>query len=152
MQRIDIRYQPPSNGWLTLRLSAEGRSIEIDASDVPNNPIQALVDALDSAAAGTPSRVWWNQEPSGYLMSFVPLGSEFGNEMEFRLEFSHHGEHSPSHVALALRGGRSEVLLPFWRFLREFQSHAYAEPHWPSVNYERLLLIKARIAGADEAS
>jgi len=147
MQHISIRHKPPSHGWLQLELSVEGQSVGIDASGVPNNPIQELVEALEYAASGSESRVWWHLEPDGYFMHFIPVGKE----IEFRLEFAPRSERSRSRAILSFQGGRAEVLLPFWRFLREFQSHSYVEPHWPSVSYERILAIKAAIGGASEA-
>ena len=146
MQRISLRHEPPSHGWLQLQLDVEGRTVGIDASDVPNNPIQELVEAIERAATGEKSCVWWHLEPDGYFMHFAPAEKE----IELRLEFAPRSERSRSQAILSFQGGRAEVLLPFWRFLREFQSHSYAEPHWPGVNYDRLLAIKAAIGGTSE--
>ena len=147
MQRIRVQHEPPSHGWLPILLEASGHSVTIDASDVPNNPIQELIEAIDQAASGAQSCVWWHLEPDGYFMQFTPSR----DEIEFKLSFSPNSAHSQSKEVLSVRGSRAEVLLPFWRFLREFQSHSYAEPHWPAVNYERLLVIKASIGGVSDA-
>ena len=147
MQRIRFRHEPPSNGWLPLQLDALGQSVRIDASDVPNNPVQELVEALDMAASGTPSYVWWHLEPDGYFMHFMPIKEE----VEFKLHFAPGSERSRSQEVLSTTGSQVEILLPFWRFLREFQSHSYAEPHWTTVNYDRILAIGALIGGTSDA-
>jgi len=147
MQRISLQHEPPSHGWVRLQLCVEGRNVGIDASDVPNNPIQELVEAIESTASGRESCVWWHLEPDGYFMYFTPIGKE----VELRLEFAPSSERNRSQAILSFRGSRAEVLLPFWRFLREFQSRSYVEPHWPSVNYERIHAIKEAIGGASEA-
>ena len=141
MQRVIIRHKPPSRGWLPLQITVAGRSIEIDASDVPNNPVQDLIEAIDRAASGLESRVWWHLEPDGCFMYFTPVS----NLVQFRLEFAPDSKRGASQTVFAIQGSRAEMLLPFWRFLREFQSHSYTEPDWPAVNYERILVIKEKI-------
>lgn len=143
MQRITLKHEAPSHGWLPLRLDVSGQSVKINASDVPNNPIQELVEALDKAASGTQSCVWWHLEPDGYFMDFIPADEE----IEFKLSFATGSERIRSQEVTSATGSRAEILLPFWRFLREFQSRSYAEPHWQAVDYRRILAIRARIAG-----
>jgi hypothetical protein len=146
MQNLSIQYEPPSHGWLPLQIRVDGRGVSMDSSDVPNNPIQELIEALGQAAAGSESCVWWNLEPDGYFMRFIPVG----NEIEFRLEFSPNSERGRSQVVLSVQDARPKVLLPFWRFLRDFQARSFAEPHWPPVSYERIFAIKEAIGGANE--
>jgi len=147
MRSVSIHHEPPSHGWLPLRLTVGDQTIQVEVSDVPNNPIQELIEALDCAASGTEARVWWHLEPDGYFLRFKPVDQE----VLLALEFAPHSERSDASAVLSFQGAPEAVLLPFWRFVREFQSHAYAEPHWPSVNYDRLLAIKQRIGGTGEA-
>jgi hypothetical protein len=126
---------------MTLSLRVGEQRIEFVASDVPNNPIQELADALDLAVRGIHAQVWWHLEPYGYFMRFEPVG----DEVFFQLDFALCSKRKSATPVLTFRGTRAEVLLPFWRFLREFQSHAYTEPHWPSVRYENLPAIKAKL-------
>jgi hypothetical protein len=142
--RIRIQHTPPSHGWLSLQLSVGDRHVSIDASDVPNNPVQELVDALDLAASGASAQVWWHLEPDGWFMSFEPDG----DDVRLQLDFAPHSERSRAQPALRLRGPRAEILLPFWRFLRDFQSRAYPEPHWPAVDYRRMPAIKNRLGNS----
>ncbi len=147
MPHINVKCNPPSHGWLTLELNVDDHTIEIAASDVPNNPIQELLFALDSAAHGMEASVWWNLEPDGYFMRFTPVGPE----VEFALDFASRSERAQAKPVLSTRGSRRTVLLPFWRLVRDFQSCSYQEPHWPSVNYERIHAIKSSLASENEA-
>ena len=129
---------------MTLRLTAGEKTVVIDASDVPNNPLQDLVVALEAAAAGTESSVWWHLEPDGYFTTFKPIGTE----VQFNLEFATRSERRlAEHIASAC-GSKAEILLPFWRFLRDFESHSYQEPHWPSIDFSRMQFIKTSIGVA----
>jgi hypothetical protein len=147
MPLIGLQYDPPSHGWLTLCLTAGDKTIEIDASDVPNNPLQELIAALEAAASGAESSVWWHLEPDGYFMNFKPMGSE----IQFSLEFATRSERHLSESIVSVSGSKAEVLLPFWRFLRDFQSRTYQEPNWPILDFSRMQVIKAGIGAASEA-
>lgn len=136
-----ISYKAPVHGWLTLTVAVNGTAVEIDASDVPNNPIENLLAALEVAADGGPSSVWWNLEPDGYFMYFTPRGEH----IHFRLEFATCSDASRGKTVLDASGSPAQILLPFWRFVREFQSHSYDEPHWPVTDYSRIDAVKEKI-------
>ena len=138
MPLLQIAYTPPNHGWLALTLTLDGKIIEIDASDVPNNPVQDLLAALEDIARGIDSSVWWNLEPAGYFMYFQSVAGE----VLLRIEYAEHGKRSSAKVVAMIQGSPAQVLKPLWHFLREFQSHSFAEPHWPHVNYERVHDIK----------
>lgn len=144
MQLVRIACKAPSHGWLSVSLATDEKCIEIDASDVPNNPLQDLISALEMAARGTESFVWWHLEPHGYFMYLTPGGGE----VHLRIDYAPHSERSLGANVLTVSGNPEQVLLPFWRFLREFQSHGYVEPHWPPVDYSRMGTIKGLIEGA----
>lgn len=124
---------------MTIRVNEQ--TVEIDASDVPNNPVEDLLGALDLAAKGVPSRVWWHLEPDGYFMYFTPNGEE----VEFKLVFATESEPARGREVVETRGNAVQVLLPFWRFVREFQSHDFQEPHWPPTDYKRILFVRDNI-------
>jgi hypothetical protein len=147
MPLIGLQYDPPSHGWLTLRLTAGDKTVVIDASDVPNNPVQELIAALEAAASGAESSVWWHLEPDGYFTNFRPVGSE----VHFSLEFAARSEKRKVEPIVSVRGSKAEVLLPFWRFLRDFESRSYQEPSWPSIDFSRMQAIKKILSTASEA-
>jgi hypothetical protein len=141
MQLISVRHSPPKHGWLTLSLCLGSQDFVIDASDVPNNPVQDLISALEEASAGRAAAMWWNLEPDGYFMRFNPMA----DGIEFSLEFSKNSNENDANIIARLQGTAAEVLLPFWKFLCEFQSHDYSQKHWPMVCYERISSIRDNI-------
>ena len=140
-EQIRVTHKPPRDGWLRLELAIEGRTIELDVSDVPNNPVQELLDAIDGAASGTATSVWWHLEPDGYLMYFLPIEGD----IDFTLAFAPRSEQRSAQVIASTRGGRRKILMPFLGFLRDFQARSYQEPHWPPVDFHRLQAVKARL-------
>lgn len=135
---FQVSSEPPHHGWLSLTLQSEGQSIFIDASDVPNNPVQDLIGALEEAALGRQAHVWWNLEPDGFFMDLC-LRS---NEISLRIESAPNGERKRGVCVFEATGTSQQILLPLWRFVREFQSHGYQEPHWPVTDYGRMAQIK----------
>jgi len=124
-----------------------GYEIVIVASDVPNNPVQELLEALESAARGNEAKVWWHLEPDGYYMRFFSIG----DEIKFVLEFAEESKSNCAKNVLSVQGTRAEVLLPFWRFLRDFQSNNYFEPDWPSVDFGRIAVVREAIGSSKQA-
>ena len=145
MPIIALRYKPPSHGWLALTVAAADQTVVIDASDVPNNPVQDLVVAIEAAATGAESSVWWHLEPDGYFTTFKAQGQE----IHFSIDFAARSDRRLTKPVLSVSGTKAEILLPFWRLLREFESRSYEDPNWPSVDFSRMQAIRSRIDAAE---
>ncbi len=136
-----MSYEPPSHGWLKLTIFVNEQAIEIDASDVPNNPVEELLSALELVANGVPSCVWWHLEPDGYFMYFLPVA----DNIHLKIVFAPDSVSAQGTTIAEISDTPANVLLPFWRFVREFQTHNFREPHWPDTDFSRLLAVKDRI-------
>jgi hypothetical protein len=124
--RICVSCEDPVHGWLPLTVTVDGQRLHIDASDVPNDPVRDLENALDSVVRGIEARVFLHLEPGAYAFLFSPNEDRVGLTVTL-------GENSEAHgdSILSVDGNRREILLPFWRFLKHFKSRGFAEPHWP---------------------
>ncbi len=137
MKRIQISHETPVNGWLPIRFVIDGQTIDIDASNVPNNPVQDLADALDTVVRGSQAKVFWSQEPGGYFFFF----SLAEDHVQLRVALAQDDD-LRSREVMSVVGHRNEILLPFWRFVRNFQSHDYREPHWPAIDGRHMASIR----------
>jgi hypothetical protein len=146
MSLLNLTFGTPIYGWLPVRFEAGSNVVEFPASDVPNNPIQNLIEALENALQGAEASVWWNQEPDGYYFKFLPNKEE----IEFQVLFAVDSKENAQSEVAAVKGDKAQVLLPIWRALRKFESCHSVEPHWPHVDYSRLALIKERLKGKNE--
>lgn len=142
MARIRITHEDPTHGWLPIRLMVDGHVVDIDSSDVPNNPVQDLVSALDSVLRNTAAAVFWPLEPGGYSFLFSPES----DRVHFSVTFAENDESCQQEI-LSIVGSRNEILLPFWRFVRNFQSRNYEQPHWPVVDGTYMEFIRASLRG-----
>jgi hypothetical protein len=142
MSRITVRHLPPKHGWLTFYVGVDEHTVEIDASDVPNNPIQNLLDAIRRVSQGENARVWWHLEPGWYVFDF----EHRGHDLVFRIALVNDTISGYRETMVAsIETTPSDVLLPLWRFLRRFQSEHHREPHWPEVDYRDIDRIGGRI-------
>lgn len=141
MQPFALSFEQPRHGWLPLRIEGAGRVVEFAASDVPNNPVAELCDALFQAARREPATVWWHLEPDGYYLHLEPEG----HNMRLRLTFAPQSAREREEEVLSVSAPMNRILLVLWRFLRKFESGAFSEPHWPSASFAGLEALGQRI-------
>jgi hypothetical protein len=134
MAPVRLKLGKPKNGWIEVHLSVGGKAIEFFGSDVPNNPLQELVDALVLSSRGLEASVWWHLEPDGYYFQFAPSGSD----VELRVLFAPESKEGSQSEIVRVVASRESVLLPIWRALRSFQSQSPGEEDWPLVSAEGL--------------
>jgi hypothetical protein len=130
MPEVRFSFSSPSNGWLPIRIQLGDTVTEFVASDVPNNPIEELCNAVASTASGRDSKVWWNLEPDGYFFEL----SNTEEQIQLRLFFAKNSEEGSKSEIASATGSKPEILLPLWRALRQFESLQAQEPHWPSTH------------------
>ncbi len=130
---LKCKFGEPENGWLPVELSLEGQILNLDVSDVPADPINCLILGLDRTITGLQDEIFFHLEPDGYFLCFECLAKDcFG----FRLERSVRDvAQLPSRTLIYERtGNKHEIVLPFWRAIKEFASHCYVEPAWPNID------------------
>ena len=49
---------------------------------------------------------------------------------------------------VAIHGSPAQILMPFWRLVRQFQSHESKQQHWPHTDLTRVLEVKGKIKQA----
>lgn len=137
---LKCKFGEPEHGWLPVELSLEGQILNLDVSDVPADPINCLILGLDRTINGLQDEIFFHLEPDGYLFCFESLSEK---RFSFRLERSECDAARQQSRTLIYEstGGKNDIILPFWRAIREFASHCYVEPAWPTVDHEALLKL-----------
>ena len=103
--------------------------LEFEASSVPTNSVDLLTTSLLRALNGLKSEVWWPLEPASYYFTFTPIEAE-----QYLLTISYAVSHSAAELKYEkykMSGNVDEVIIPFWRAIREFVSHSYPSSDWP---------------------
>ena len=134
-------FGKPHHGWLPIQIVSETGAITFIASDVPNNPVQDLIDAVEATCQGFTATVWWHLEPDGYYFKFTPTA----NDVDISILFAESSqEHLQTEIA-RFKGSKERILLPLWRELRKLEAAHPVEPHWPPVNFNKLSKIREKL-------
>ncbi|GMV31195.1 MAG: hypothetical protein AMXMBFR59_33200 [Rhodanobacteraceae bacterium] len=147
MTVVSLRFSPPRAGWMAVRLAVDESVLKFDVSDVPNNVIEELFDAVAATAAGRGGTVWWHDEPAGY---WLELATADDDRVRLRLWHREYEADRPGRELLDITGCRRELLLPLWRGLRQFASYSCEASDWTASFVEdfplRILRLRDAIA------
>lgn len=124
---IKLKFGPIEHGWVNIILSASGRELKIDASDVPIDPITELIKAVEGACLyKSSSEAWLSIEPNYYQMVFEPMGENIKISIFYVDELGAHttgnSRRQRKTKELEYVGSTREVLVHFWRGFKELAS------------------------------
>ena len=130
--KIECKFGVPHHGWLPVKIFIGDFWLDMEASDVPENPLNNLISSLIHALSGFESEAYWELEPANYYFIFTPRG---GDNYKFSIFFAEDGsiESERQHI-FEISGNRNEIILPLWQAIKEFLAHPYSEPHWPETD------------------
>jgi hypothetical protein len=123
-----IKLGTPHHGWLPVDIEATGEVLAIDASDVPVDPLDQLLDSVLLSKQGKESEVWWHLEPAGYNFAIKPQTEKVTIEISFaksdmgKREFVCHFEIS-----------MNNYLAQVYQVLSSFYAKGFKDPHWPEL-------------------
>ena len=124
---ILITFGTPKHGWLPVVFHHRNFHLDFDASDVLNNPIEELLDAITNQSGM--ARVTWWLEPAGYYFEIEK------NEQNISLTIIEtediHNESADEKLLIKIIGSEKEIIEPILNSLKQFSSKEYEENHWP---------------------
>jgi len=123
---VSIIFGTPQHGWLPVQLNFEDFKLELDASDVLNNPVEELCDALIRLKQGKTWQITWWLEPYTYFFYFEKTNNNY--TLTISEAYDIEGERE---VTKIINGNYDQIILPFKKSLTEFCSLTYEEKHWP---------------------
>ena len=141
MNKLKVHLGKPEHGWVPVSVEHNSNKIEFHGSDVPNNPIQDLNDALYKITSGETSEVWWHLEPAGYFFIF----EKSNNKITLRVLYADDYEISEAKEVMKVEGSLESVIIPMWRGLKEFLSYNPTEPHWPEVPTNEIINLGKKL-------
>lgn len=138
---LSIIFGTPEHGWLSVDIISDNYKFNIDASDVPVNPLNLLCDILLDLKTENKGEVWFHLEPASVFLEFKKL------DKNYQLTILTADRHeAPRTVEKVFSGNFQEIIEPFISALALFYSKTYDEQHWPTVDTKkinRLQLITA---------
>lgn len=126
---ISVRFGIPEHGWLPVNFYYNEFHLDFAASDVLNDPIEELYNAVtklqDKEHRGT---IWW-LEPAAYFFDFERNGQSIIltiNETE-----DLHNETAEKRQLIRIKGDNKSIVEPFRAAIKQLYSQTYEENHWP---------------------
>ena len=138
IKKIKVDFGNPSSGWLSVQLKIENYELEFISSNIPVDPIEQLIEGLFLLLNGFECEVFWNFEPDGYIFHFV--SNENLVELNFFLL-----ENEERFLMKNFEGNIKEIVLPFYRALRKFETFYFKESDWKKIEVSRLERLKNEI-------
>jgi hypothetical protein len=124
-EKLSVSMESPQSGWMSLRLRSGGRELVAVVSHAPYDSLRELIEGLTALLKGeaVAATVRWNAEPEEYDFELKSEGED-----SLSLRVVRHADHrrtaAGTRTALACRGSRVEVCLPFWRELAEMSARS----------------------------
>jgi hypothetical protein len=125
-----VRFAHPAAGWLPVTLTANDHALSFVASHTPYNSLSDLTIALISVVLTDTldTSVRWNTEPIEYEFRFASDARDMTLSV-IQWPDSTRARENNQNVFRA-RGSRVEMVLPFWRALRQLESHGTQVWEW----------------------
>jgi hypothetical protein len=122
-----VRFGNPQSGWMPLEIHTPHEQFNVFISCTPNDFLLELTTALSLAMQGVEGTALASCEPTTYELAISPL-PQIGM-FQIKLAKYPSWKRSQSNVSeiLALHGSMRDVILPFWRALRNMSSRLSAE-------------------------
>lgn len=135
---ISINFGKPQHGWLPVNFSYGEFRLDLDASDVLNDPVVELYDSLIRLSKGKTGQITWWLEPFTYFFHF-----ERAHET-YRLTISEANDiEAEREVIKVITGNYKQMIEPFKKALLDFCSFTYNEHDWPySIDKNKLQQLK----------
>ncbi|MGI4884578.1 MAG: hypothetical protein ACRYFR_06425 [Janthinobacterium lividum] len=130
---VTVEFGEPEHGWLSVTFRVDDFFLKLDASGIPVNPLEALVEALAVVAVGSSASVSWFLEPAECCFNFENQLSSISLTIT---EKANRGQ-VPAHL-FQFTGSVKELLIPFYEALKQFTAHSYSEAHWPKLTNARV--------------
>ena len=125
---ILIFFGIPKHGWLPIDFHYKDFHLDFDASDVLNDPVEELYNAVTKLTDNERRRVAWWLEPAAYFFDFERSGQNIILSIIETEDL--HNESSDKTLLIKIIGDDREIIEPFRIALRNFSLHTYEENRW----------------------
>jgi hypothetical protein len=94
-------------------------------------------------ARGMKTEVWWHLEPEIYYFNFEKTGDEY----HLRVFFAK-GDARDKGLVYDIDGKYEEIVMPFYRAVKNFFSKKIEDPHWPKTKENEIRTLTDIVKGS----
>ncbi len=135
-----ISFGIPKHGWLPVTFRYKDFSLDFDASDVLNDPIEEVFLLTISNQPSERRTVTWWLEPVAYIFNFeINMQTITLNIIE---KDDLHKDSSNEKTLITISGNKHEIINHFRAALKEFAKQKFEEEHWSfSLSKEKINML-----------
>jgi len=139
MDKISFKLGVPEAGWLPVHLVTDAFEINVDASDVPKDPLEELISSIILLCSNVnePPDVMWHLEPFCYYFRFKKVNSTY-----LLTILSSEYYDGPKKIEFEIMGTFDSIIMPIYRGIKAFASFDYKDGLWPAIEMERIDKLK----------
>jgi len=126
---ISIIFGTPKHGWLPVDFIYQNFRIDFSASDVLNDPIEELYNAVTKLQDNNPRQIIWWLEPGAYFFDLEKKGPNITLTISETDDL--HNENEEKRVLCTISTDHHGIIKPFITALQSFSRQTYAENDWP---------------------
>jgi hypothetical protein len=126
---ISVTFGIPKHGWLPVKFQDQDFQLDFDASDVLNDPIEELYDAITKIQDNECRQITWWLEPGAYFFDIEKQGRNI--TLIIRETVDLHNDKAEKEVIHTISGDDSRIIKPLQDALKTFCSFPYDEDQWP---------------------
>lgn len=129
--KISIIFGVPSHGWLPVNFSYNEFDLNFGASDVLNDPIEELYNAITKLQDRESRQITWWVEPEAYLFEIEKNGENLTLEIIETEDL--HKQSAAKKSLLKITVEEEQIIIPFRKALKLFCSQTYENNNWPYI-------------------
>jgi len=127
---IKVSFGKPDHGWLPVNFEYNDFVLNIEASDVLNDPTEELYNVVTKSEDNLQKRITWWLEPAAVFFDFEKSGKIYTLIISQTKNL-----HSNSETLFLKKivGDKEKIIEPFRFALKQFLTQAYEETNWPYI-------------------
>ena len=126
---ISVTFGVPSHGWLPVDFRHQDFHLEFDASDVLNDPLDELYNAITKIQNNERRQITWWLEPGAYFFDIEKRGENIVLAISETSDL--HNAKAVKEVLHTIKGDDAQIIKPLRVALKKFCSITYHEEQWP---------------------
>jgi hypothetical protein len=132
--KISITLGTPEYGWLPVAFRYKDFQIDIDASNVLNDPIDEINYVITQLQDNETKRITFWLEAPAYYFDITKNGNEFTLTISYSDDLL--DKIIEPNLLQTIKGSEDEIIEPWRSALKQFEALTYDKQHWDGFNDE----------------
>lgn len=136
---VSISFGIPRHGWLPAYFVFNDFKLDIDASDVLNDPVEEIYNSIIGLEQDKAGQVVWWLEPHTYFFYFERTNDKY----ILTISEADDIDQDEKRTIKVIHGNYRQIIAPFKKALIDFCQQTHEESDWPyTLDNNKLALLQ----------